>query len=112
MIDCLKCTEKASCCRYGAWVDLEQAKKISSLKLKGDFYHLEKDKDFPSGYKVGTSYEDNPCTFLTPGGLCAIHKVNYDLKPVHCKEFPYEDKKLSPLNKTFCQQAKPKRKKK
>lgn len=109
-IDCLKCKEQHACCNFGAWVDLEEAKKILSLGLKGDFYHLEKDKDFPSGYKVGTSREDDPCSFLTPEGLCAIHKVDYSFKPVHCKEFPYENGKLSPLVNVLCHEAKSKKK--
>ena len=109
MIDCLKCKQKNSCCDFGVWVDLEEAKKILSLRLKGDFYHLEKDKDFPSGYRVGTSYEDNHCSFLTPEGLCSIHKVDYNLKPAHCKEFPYEKGKLSPFADVLCSRVKSKR---
>jgi Fe-S-cluster containining protein len=109
-IDCLNCKQKHTCCDFGAWVDLEEAKKILSLKLKGDFYHLEKDSDFPSGYKVGTSYEDNHCSFLTLEGLCAIHKVDYGLKPAHCKEFPYEKGKLSPYAGVLCSRMKLKRK--
>ena len=109
-IDCLKCRKQHSCCDFGAWVDLDEAKKILSLGLKGDFYHLEKDKDYPSGYRVGTSVEDNRCSFLTPKGLCSIHKVSYKLKPLHCKEFPYEGKKISPLASVLCSVAKSKRK--
>ncbi len=109
-IDCVKCTQKNSCCDFGTWVDLEEAKKILLLGLKGDFYHLEKDKDFPSGYRIGTSYEDNPCSFLTAEGLCAIHKADYNLKPSHCKEFPYEDGKLSALADVLCVAVKSKRK--
>ena len=111
--DCVKCTKKHACCDFGAWVDLDLAKKILSLGLKGgDFYHLEKDDSYPSGYRVGTSVEDNRCSFLTPKGLCAIHKVDYNLKPGHCKEFPYEDGKLSPLADVLCPMIKPKRKSK
>ena len=105
-VDCLKCRQKKSCCDFGVWIDLEEAKKILSLGLKGDFYHLEEDKDFPSGYRVGTSYEDNPCSFLTPEGLCAIHKADYNLKPIHCKEFPYEGRKLSLLADVLCSHVK------
>lgn len=101
-IDCTKCKEQKACCDFGAWVDLDVAKKIISLGIKGDFYHLEEDKSFPSGYRVGTSYEDNSCSFLTTDGLCAIHKVDYNLKPNHCKEFPYEDGKLSPFAEFLC----------
>lgn len=101
-VNCVKCKKQNSCCDFGVWVDLGEAKKILSLGLKGDFYHLEIDKDSPSGYRVGTSYEDNPCSFLTPEGLCAIHKVDYKLKPIHCKEFPYEGKELSPFADVLC----------
>ena len=111
-VDCLKCKQQYSCCDFGAWVDLEEAKKILSLGLKGDFYHLEADEHFPSGYKVGTSYEDEPCSFLTPEGLCAIHKVDYSLKPIHCKEFPYENGELSSQADFLCAMVKSKKKSK
>lgn len=110
MNSCGKCRKKNSCCDFGAWVDLEAAKKILSLGLGGDFYHLEEDRDFPSGYKVGTSYEDNRCSFLEPDGLCAIHKIDYDLKPVYCREFPLENGKLSPVAGVLCPAVKSKRK--
>jgi Fe-S-cluster containining protein len=109
-VDCLKCTQQHVCCNVGVWVDLEEAKKILCLGLKGDFYHLEKDDDFPSGYKVGTSVEDERCSFLTADGLCAIHKIDYNLKPAHCKEFPYENGKLARLAEVLCLTLKPKRK--
>lgn len=101
-IDCTKCQEQHLCCNSGAWVDLEEVKKILSLKLKGGFYHFEKDKSFPSGYKAGTSYGSNKCSFLTPKGLCSIHSISYDLKPTYCKEFPYEDGKLSSSAPRLC----------
>ncbi len=102
VIDCLKCHNQADCCRFGAWIDLEEAKKILELGIKGDFFHLEIDKEFPSGYKVGTSYEDEPCAFQDVDGLCRIHKIDYDLKPVTCKEFPYENGKLAPIADVLC----------
>lgn len=111
-IDCFKCNNQADCCRLGAWVDLEEAKKILSLGIKGEFFHLEIDKAFPSGYKVGTSYEDEPCVFLDPDGLCRIHKVDYAFKPVTCKEFPYEGKEISPIAKYLCVEHKSKIRKK
>ena len=101
-VDCSRCTQQDACCNFGAWVDLEEAKKIVALGLKGEFYHLEKDEEFPSGYRVGTSYEDEQCSFLTPEGLCSIHQVDYNLKPSHCKEFPYENNKLSPFADVLC----------
>ncbi|MDD5060375.1 MAG: YkgJ family cysteine cluster protein [Candidatus Omnitrophica bacterium] len=116
VIDCDTCTNQADCCRLGAWIDLEEAKKILSLGIKGDFFHLEIDKAFPSGYKVGTSYEDEPCVFLDPDGLCRIHKIDYSFKPVTCKEFPYEDGKIASIAEFLCvahkkQKAKTRRKK-
>jgi Fe-S-cluster containining protein len=102
IIDCLKCRNQADCCRFGAWIDLEEAKKILSLGIKGDFFHLELDKDFPSGYKVGTSHEDEPCAFQDVDGLCRIHKIDYALKPVTCKEFPYENGEIAPIAKVLC----------
>jgi hypothetical protein len=102
-VECHKCNTQSKCCRMGAWVDLEEAKKILALGIKGgDFFHLEEDDNFPSGYKVGTSFEDEPCSFMTRGGLCAIHKINYNLKPSHCKEFPYENGRLSSIAKYLC----------
>ncbi len=109
-IDCSKCGKQSTCCDFGAWVDLEEAKKIVGLGLKGDFFHLEKDDTFPSGYKVGTSYEDEHCTFLTPKGRCSIHEVDYDLKPTHCKEFPYEDGEIAHLADVLCPAVKSKMK--
>ena len=111
-IDCSKCTDQDACCSSGAWVDLEEAKKILPLGLKGDFYHFEEDADFPSGYKVGTSREEDPCSFLTSEGLCAIHKVDYGLKPSYCKEFPYDGGKLASNVEYLCQVVKSKKKNK
>lgn len=102
IIDCFKCKTQADCCKLGAWIDLEEAKKILSLGIKGDFFHLEKDKDFPSGFRVGTSYEDEPCSFLDPDGLCSVHKVDHKFKPNTCKDFPYENNKLSPFADVLC----------
>ncbi len=101
-INCLECRQQSYCCKEGVWVDLEEAKNISSLKLGGEFYHLEEDKDFRSGYKLSSSYEHGPCSFLTKDGLCAIHKFDYNLKPIYCKEFPYEHGKISPFAKELC----------
>lgn len=112
IIDCRECQDPSVCCKLGAWIDLEEAKKIISAGIKGDFFHLEKDNAFPSGFKVGTSYEDEPCSFLRADGLCAIHKVSYDLKPVTCKEFPYEDSKLSSFANVLCTVYKARMKKK
>jgi Fe-S-cluster containining protein len=112
-IDCSDCKVQSKCCRLGAWVDLEEAKKILTLGIKGgDFFHLEKDTSFPSGYKIGTSIEDEPCTFVTRNGLCAIHKIDYSFKPAHCREFPYDKGRLSSIAKYLCESVKARRKKK
>ena len=109
---CLKCKTQADCCRFGAWIDLEEAKEIAALDLKGIFFHLEEDEDFPSGYRVGTSYEDEPCSFLDSDGLCSIHKIGYHLKPNTCKEFPYEKDEISSFAKVLCTEFKSRIKKK
>ncbi|MDD4953935.1 MAG: YkgJ family cysteine cluster protein [Candidatus Omnitrophica bacterium] len=108
-IDCTKCRRQEVCCHTGAWVDLEEAKKIVALGLNRMFYHLEEDRDYPSGYRIGTSFEDNRCSFLDPDGLCSIHKIDYDLKPAFCKEFPYENGRLAEFADILCPQAKPKK---
>lgn len=109
-IDCDKCKKQDNCCSSGTWVDLEEAKKILDLGLKGEFYHLERDASFPSGFRIGTSIEDNCCTFLGKDGLCAIHKVDYNLKPLYCREFPYEGGKVAPFAKYLCTAVMPKKK--
>lgn len=110
-IDCVECKDQSGCCSFGAWIDLDEAKKILKRGIKGDFFHLEIDKDFPSGYKVGTSIEDEKCVFLDPDGLCRVHKVDYSVKPVTCKEFPYEDGKIAPIADVLCSVHKAKIKK-
>ncbi|MCX5705374.1 MAG: YkgJ family cysteine cluster protein [Candidatus Omnitrophica bacterium] len=101
-IKCHECRTQADCCRFGAWIDLEEAKRIISSGIKGDFFHLEEDKGFPSGFKVGTSYEDEPCIFLGSDGLCLVHKADYSLKPVTCKDFPYENNRISSFADVLC----------
>lgn len=101
-IHCHKCKAQSDCCKFGAWADLEEAKRIVTLGLRGEFFQLEKDADFPSGYKVGTSYEDEPCSFLDPDGLCSVHKIDYHLKPESCKDFPYEGGQVAPIADVLC----------
>jgi len=103
-IDCNKCPQQSTCCQTGVWVDLEEAKRIltSGHKFPGSFFEFEKDDSYPSGFRVGTSLGDNPCTFLTEDGLCSIHKISYDLKPASCKEFPLEHGKPAPYLDELC----------
>jgi Fe-S-cluster containining protein len=86
----------------GAWIDLDEAKRILKRGIKGDFFHLEMDDEYPSGFRVGTSYEDEKCVFLDKDGLCRVHKVDYALKPVTCKEFPYEGEEVSSMADILC----------
>ena len=51
---------------------------------------------------MGTSYEDEQCAFQDLDGLCRIHKIDYALKPVTCKEFPYEGDKIAPIAEVLC----------
>ena len=108
-INCLACSRPHECCQIGSWVDLDEAKKILALKIKGgNFYLLRKVKhrDFPSGYMTSTSYGMTPCTFLNKAGRCIIHIKDYRLKPVVCKEFPFEDGKLSKEVHSICAEIK------
>jgi Fe-S-cluster containining protein len=109
---CGQCPSQADCCKRGAFADLEEAKKIAALGLKGEFFQLERDSDFPSGFRIGTSYEDDPCSFLDPDGLCSIHKIDYHLKPKSCKDFPFENDKPSPYAGVLCTVLKTKNSKK
>ena len=102
-VNCLDCGSLGLCCSEGVWVDLEEAKSIEAYGIfEGEFSHLKKDKTFPSGWKVSSSYNDSPCTFLAPDKLCKIHKTDFDLKPKYCKEFPIQDGKISPSFKNLC----------
>lgn len=100
--NCRPCPSKHNCCQEGVWVDLDEAKKILCLTLSGKFFHLEEDDGFPSGYKIATCIDDNPCSFLNRKGFCEIHKLGYALKPAYCKQFPYEDGGISSDAKYLC----------
>lgn len=105
IIDCPKCPRPGYCCQEGVGIDLEEAKKILPLKLHGRFFHLAKDKDYPSGYIVDVSHKCTPCTFLTPEGLCSVHIVDYGCKPEPCIDFPHDDEAengLYPEVKDLC----------
>lgn len=102
-LNCLDCNSLGLCCGEGVWVDLDEAKDITAYGIfKGEFSNLKKDRTFPSGWKVSSSYNDGPCTFLDRKGLCNIHKTDFDLKPKYCKEFPIQDGKTSPSFKNLC----------
>lgn len=96
---CEDCEMMGSCCRYGTTVGLEEAKKILKLDLLGEFYNLESDISFKSGYSLSTSINGEPCSFLCSDGKCSIHKISYKYKPKYCKQFPCEDGKL--INQSY-----------
>lgn len=96
---CQKRKTESDRCKLGAWADLEEAKKIVLLGLKGEFLQLEVDSDFPSGFRIGTSYNNTTCSFLDAEGLCSIHKVNPELKPFTCKNFIFERNKVLPYSR-------------
>ena len=110
-IDCLECKQQSSCCSFGAWVDLEEAKKISTLGLKGIFIILNRIRIFLPAIELERAMKIIPVLFSLRDGLCVIHKVDYSFKPAHCKEFPYENGKLSPMVDSLCSLAKSKKNK-
>jgi len=78
------------------------------LKLKGRFFELIQDPDFPSGFALSTSLKFSPCSFLDKDGLCSIYKISWRLKPKTCRDFPYEKGKLSKLAGVLCMHFKKK----
>lgn len=83
------CKQCSDCCKTGVVVDLKQALKIID-KCGGQMHHLKKNKDFPSGFSVETSYDSDKCLYLKRN-KCTIYKH----RPRYCGEFPLEDGKVS-----------------
>ena len=102
-----KCT--GECCLYGVYMDLNEAKKILSIKNKlipifdetqtkdisRWFEPPEKDEDFDSGVAIGTEINNHKCTFLDKDGLCTLQKLalqegehKWKYKPEYCILFP------------------------
>jgi hypothetical protein len=106
IINCNACDHIGFCCREGVVVDIEEAKKISLKLPKIEFHHFRPDPTFPSGFSVSSCHGNEPCNFLDAKGLCRIHKIDFNLKPFYCKEFPMEDGKVSPM-KYLCRNIKP-----
>ena len=78
-----------SCCQDGVDVDLDEAKKISQLKIrlkKPWFENLTKDKDASSGWAVDTVLRNNRCVFQKENYKCLIYKY----RPKHCRDFTLE----------------------
>lgn len=102
-----KCT--GECCLYGVYTDLNESKKILSIKNRliplldesqvkdaGKWFEAtEKDDDFESGIAVGTEIHNHKCTFLDKEGLCSLQKLaikegeyKWKYKPQFCILFP------------------------
>jgi len=83
-----------SCCRDGVDADLEEAKKISKLKLKLKrpwFQDLFRDKDMPSGWAVAIIIKNGRCIFQKKDKRCSIYKY----RPWYCREFPLENGQIA-----------------
>lgn len=94
-----------SCCKDGADVDIEQAKKISRLKIaikKPWFEGLHEDKHLPSGWAVGTIARNGRCVFQDKNKRCRI----YEHRPRYCREFPYEQGRINRDVEYFCRKGK------
>ncbi|MFA6281649.1 MAG: YkgJ family cysteine cluster protein, partial [Candidatus Omnitrophota bacterium] len=87
----MKCVKCGKCCQHGVEVDIEEAKKLI-IKYGKMFHEMHFDKDFPSGFAVSTSIKDGKCMFLKKR-KCSIYKD----RPEYCKQFPFENGKLSPI---------------
>ena len=103
-INCSDC-KSGKCCRDGVDVDLEEAKRISRLRLKIRkpwFEDLFRDDNSPSGWVVGTAIRDNRCVFQDKNKRCLV----YRLRPRYCREFPYEGGRPAPFYEELCNKGK------
>jgi hypothetical protein len=102
----------ATCCKRGAYVDLEERDRILAHKdlvkahmdesqSREDALWFEQDEksdaDFPSGKCVGTSEINDKCVFLDRGGRCSLQTAanadglhKWALKPTYCILFPID----------------------
>ena len=101
---CKNCIE-GTCCKGGVDVDLEEAKKISRLKIpvkKPWFTGLHEDKYLPSGWALETVVRNGRCVFQNKNKKCTIYKH----RPLYCREFPYEKGKINKDVEYFCRKGK------
>ena len=100
----------ATCCQGGVAADVKERDAILEHK-ELILRHMEpyqehdpaawfdeetvEDPDYPSGYAVGTSVDDNGCVFLDNAGRCVLQKAamaenlpKFFLKPFFCVAFP------------------------
>lgn len=103
------CNCPGECCNYGVLTDYNEYLNILSLKdkiiplmdetqsknVKDWFDEKIVDKDFESGFAVGTEIINDKCTFLDKNGLCTLQKLalkegefKWKYKPLYCVLFP------------------------
>ncbi len=98
---CTTCAT-GSCCQDGVEVDLDEAKKISKLKVnvkKPWFEGLFEDSDMPSGWGISTVKRDGRCLFQRKNYLCMI----YEHRPAFCREFPIENGRIAEFYNYLCE---------
>lgn len=102
---CKTCST-GSCCRDGVDVDLNEAKRITKLKVniekpwfKG-FFH---DPDLPSKWGVGMTIRDGRCVFQTKKYRCRIYKN----RPKYCRDFPFEFGNIAEFFHYLCEMPSP-----
>ena len=101
---------KGNCCKYGVWADVEESKNIlehADLIRQYMEPHQEQDpqrwfedhtvidKDFPSGFAIGTQIRETGCVFLDSKGRCVLQSAameegmdRFALKPFFCVAYP------------------------
>ena len=100
---CKVCTSP-TCCRDGVEVDLEEAKRISRLKVKIRkpwFQYLHRAPDLPSGWGLETIVRNGRCVFQHRNGKCRIYRY----RPYYCREFPYEGNEFSEEAEYLCRRT-------
>lgn len=93
---------KGTCCKDGVDVDLEQAKKISKLRLKLKrpwFRDLFRDSDMPSGWALSTAVKKGSCIFQAKDYRCRI----YNYRPKYCRDFPIEHGGMAEFYHYLCE---------
>ncbi len=104
-----ECDCSGECCHYGVYTDRDECKVILSMQdeikqnldetqtpvVEKWFEPEEEDKDFASGFAVGTELHNGKCVFLDKKGLCTIQKISmqkqefkWKNKPIYCILFP------------------------
>ena len=96
-----KACKRGSCCQDGVELDLQEARRISKLKLrlkKPWFEDLLKDTNLPSGWKVSTVARDGRCVFQKKNFRCRIYRH----RPNFCRDFPLENGGIAEFYDYLC----------